>query len=756
MIKSNIKTLKSSRDFIKKPDIINKKIIIKPHSTKIYNVKNVKLKEKSKDKINTLKKISLQKFEKEININTLSYKKNNVSLTTASLMDKTSNNKQTNTVSQSKIRIRQIPQRPILAKNLQRIKIKNSQKVINFTEIQKRTLKQYNELKKSGTFTEIRKPTDRIKNYDISKDLHDRSLNKTYKNSKPSIVNQASMTSKTNDISADSKLNRNEYHYKSSYNNISYNSSIYEPTEKANKESSYNNDSLTNKKGSFKEDKTYFNYGHSHSNKTSISDYIIRPNSLAKALLEKQKVTINSENKRISTISSPKDRIKGQGLHEKDYKPTAKRNIQKNMLKEYIYYKSRDRNEEDNTNYGISSYKKSIHSSYTAKRNLKKITKTYSKAKTISIATASKISKIIKAITAVISKIASLKGLLIALIALIPVILLVSVVTGFQTILPAQFVLCDDVTRALVQQIADDEGAEQMENFRNEVESAKESYDEVYEYIYGDGFDVDYRYILCLLAVMTNQNINDEALNKIPQIHNMFYEIDVETKEREEIKSSRIEDPETGEITYEEETVTITIITFKVKSFSVLEVADNLGFNDIEIDWLNALLSNELTYEQGNNPSVPSLSEAEINELLNNIQNEDERNIVKTALSLLGITRYEWGGKAEAGGTPKGLDCSGFVSWVYKTSLGYYGLDGGGTAYQFGVTDSVNNGELKIGDLGFWKYPSETAGTPSNANHVGIYIGKDENGNNLFIHSQGGTGVCISAFPFKHFKRVNY
>ena len=743
MKKGNIKTLRSSKDYIRKSHTANTKLI-KNYKRNIhsYTLKAVPVKKITSSNRKGILKLNTAR---EVNLNTLSYKANRESdkeqpslkksKTSESFFSKSNSQQATN--SQVRFKLNR-------GHNLQRIKVKNSEKVINFTDIQKSNLIKYKKFRESGAFTEIRKPTDRIKKNYAYKGLKEKNPKTLHSNNvKSKRFNSNTKNLAISNTNVENRHNISSSHQRPTPSTLHYNDNIESPT-------SYSR--------SLKENNTRENGIHKNNNnvnKANISNNTLR-------LFEKHKTEPPElENQKISTSSNPKDRIKTRNTHNhssvnnKGSQSSAKRGIQKNMLKEYIYHKSRN-NEDDNTNYGVHSYKKAFHDTYKVKKNAKKVANTYSNVKTATVKTVNTLVKVIKAIATFVSKIASLKGLLIALIAIIPVILLLSLITGFQSILPAQFVMCDDATRAIVKQISDDEGTYQGEKYHNEVASARESYDEVYEYIYGDGFDVDYRYVLCLLAVMTNQNIDESALEKIPQIHSMFYEIDVETKEREEIKSSRVENPETGEVTYEEETVTITIITFKIKSFSVLEVADNLGFNDIEIDWLNALLSNELTYEYGYNPSVPLLSEAEINELLNNVQSEDERNIVKTALSLLGITRYEWGGKAEAGGTPKGLDCSGFVSWVYKTSLGYYGLDGGGTAYQFGVTDSVNNSELKIGDLGFWKYPSETAGTPSNANHVGIYIGKDENGNNLFIHSQGGTGVCISAFPFKHFKRVNY
>jgi cell wall-associated NlpC family hydrolase len=99
-------------------------------------------------------------------------------------------------------------------------------------------------------------------------------------------------------------------------------------------------------------------------------------------------------------------------------------------------------------------------------------------------------------------------------------------------------------------------------------------------------------------------------------------------------------------------------------------------------------------------------------------------NIVGSALDLIGV-RYRWGGN-----TPdSGLDCSGFVRYVFKETIG---LTLPRRAAEMGqVGEKVNVSDLKPGDLVFFNTMHRAF------SHVGIYIG-----NNQFVHSPS-TGSTI-------------
>ena len=122
--------------------------------------------------------------------------------------------------------------------------------------------------------------------------------------------------------------------------------------------------------------------------------------------------------------------------------------------------------------------------------------------------------------------------------------------------------------------------------------------------------------------------------------------------------------------------------------------------------------------------------------------------VVRTACSLVGKVNYFWGGKSlvlgwdsrwgelrqvtAAGSSttgtyrPYGLDCSGFVDWVfYNATNGSYIIGhGGGAMSQHNYCTPISWDDALPGDLVF--YPDDV--------HVGIVGGGDANGDLLIIH----------------------
>ena len=102
--------------------------------------------------------------------------------------------------------------------------------------------------------------------------------------------------------------------------------------------------------------------------------------------------------------------------------------------------------------------------------------------------------------------------------------------------------------------------------------------------------------------------------------------------------------------------------------------------------------------------------------------------VVEKAKQYIGVP-YVYGGSS-----PKGFDCSGFTSYVYKhfnVSLPH------SSASQYTRVTKVSRDNLQPGDLVF--FASSAGG--SRINHVGIYVG---NGN--FIHApRPGKSVCYDS-----------
>lgn len=136
---------------------------------------------------------------------------------------------------------------------------------------------------------------------------------------------------------------------------------------------------------------------------------------------------------------------------------------------------------------------------------------------------------------------------------------------------------------------------------------------------------------------------------------------------------------------------------------------------------------------------------------------ESRKAILRQALTLVGKVNYFWGGKSlvigwdsrwgqptkvSAAGSPStgtirpyGLDCSGFVDWVfYNVSGGAYVIGhGGGVATQHTYCEAISWEQAQPGDLVF--YPDDS--------HVGIVGGWDDAGNIQIIHCASGLNNVV-------------
>ena len=131
--------------------------------------------------------------------------------------------------------------------------------------------------------------------------------------------------------------------------------------------------------------------------------------------------------------------------------------------------------------------------------------------------------------------------------------------------------------------------------------------------------------------------------------------------------------------------------------------------------------------------------------------------VVRTACSLVGKVNYFWGGKSlvlgwdsrwgelrqvtAAGSSttgtyrPYGMDCSGFVDWVFYNATGgqYVIGHGGGATMQHNYCTDISWSDAQPGDLVFY---------PDNS-HVGIVGGWDANGELLIIHCASGANNVV-------------
>lgn len=205
--------------------------------------------------------------------------------------------------------------------------------------------------------------------------------------------------------------------------------------------------------------------------------------------------------------------------------------------------------------------------------------------------------------------------------------------------------------------------------------------------------------------------------------------------------------------TIEHKDSTENILHITITSKKATDMPDFYHFTKSQREALEEVLKPEyaqmLAELVGTYGGEVTLDEAQIRAMLAAMPkdiSERRRAVVEKAYSLLGKVNYFWGGKSSAIGwdshwgkptrvtaagsrttgtiRPYGLDCSGFVDWVFNNSLGYVIGHGGGAASQHDHCKPISWSEAQPGDLVF--YPGDT--------HVGVFVGKNSNGDPLIIH----------------------
>ena len=235
----------------------------------------------------------------------------------------------------------------------------------------------------------------------------------------------------------------------------------------------------------------------------------------------------------------------------------------------------------------------------------------------------------------------------------------------------------------------------------------------------------------------TDVAVIDEARKNL--LRQTFWDMNELTHEVEVITHGSGEDAWTETVLY----ITLTSKTHE-------QMIEEYAFTPYQITAVNELLKPEYAQMMaeliGNFGDNITINTAEIESLLVNLPPDlsaERRTIVTKACSLVGKVNYFWGGKSSAIGwdsrwgvpmkvtgtvRPFGLDCSGFVDWVFNNACGYILGQGGGAHAQHNNCTDIPFAEVLPGDLLF--YPDDS--------HVGIAVGRDENGEILVIHCASG------------------
>ena len=143
-----------------------------------------------------------------------------------------------------------------------------------------------------------------------------------------------------------------------------------------------------------------------------------------------------------------------------------------------------------------------------------------------------------------------------------------------------------------------------------------------------------------------------------------------------------------------------------------------------------------LTSSLGCSTSSPTRKNHHSTQLRSSQEHSQQKKVTERAVSFLG-TPYRYGGT-----TPKGFDCSGFIQYVYKTSINI-GLPRLARE-QARAGKSVSGKELRPGDIVYFKIKRQRSP------HVGIYLGR-----NKFIHAPSSGGrVNIQNIQSKYWRKL--
>ena len=349
----------------------------------------------------------------------------------------------------------------------------------------------------------------------------------------------------------------------------------------------------------------------------------------------------------------------------------------------------------------------------------------------------------VKAVKAAVGSVAVLGGGAVLLVVLIVVALIAAIVASpFGIFFSNDSASSDTVPiSAAVAQVNFDFNA------RLEELQGADTYDDITV----DGSTADWAEILAVFAAKVAGSDGTDATDvatidadRIDRLKAVFWDMNAITSEVETIDHP---DSNSNDDTDDSWTEKILHITLTPKAAA--DMPSIYSFTARQTDAMNELLAERAMLEELVGSLVAySADAAEIMKRLPVDLSPERRGVVRVACSLVGKVNYFWGGKslvlgwdsrwgtiqkvwAEGNSTtgtyrPYGLDCSGFVDWVfYNASGGAYVLGhGGGATMQHTYCTPIAWADAIPGDLVFYDGDS----------HVGIVGGRDADGNLLIIH----------------------
>ena len=277
------------------------------------------------------------------------------------------------------------------------------------------------------------------------------------------------------------------------------------------------------------------------------------------------------------------------------------------------------------------------------------------------------------------------------------------------------------------------------------------------------------------MVVLSNKQIN--------KLNDVFWDMNTVTSEIETFteKKTYTTTDEDGNTVTKTKTITKRIKTIYVDCLSSEEIAAAYYFNKTQLRVLEEMKKSGYGVLLGNknlNTFLTTEQIAEIKAYMPDDLSIERERVVRSAKSIVGKVNYFWGGKSSSIGwdkrwgkqmevtskgsfttgtiRPFGLDCSGYVTWVFiNIGLPVDTIDetiGNGTTKQWNVSSSIPESLALPGDLAFLAVP----GTRK-VNHIGIVVGNDADGQILVAHCASGVNnvavTTAESVGFMYYRR---
>ena len=239
--------------------------------------------------------------------------------------------------------------------------------------------------------------------------------------------------------------------------------------------------------------------------------------------------------------------------------------------------------------------------------------------------------------------------------------------------------------------------AQVNEEYTEKLEEIQSSFEGSYSRIETDGALPDWREVLAVFAVKVAGSDGEDATDvatfdedRVKRLKKVFWDM-VEVW-------GEVVEVEEGELK-------VKVLILHIESKTVDEMREFYHFTEYQNTALDALLDELGMFDDMLGDLT--ITQEDALKLLENLPeglNPDRKAVIEKALTLVGKVNYFWGGKSNAIGwdsrwgtmqkvtapgsqttgtyRPYGLDCSGFVDWVFNNALGYKPGHGGGAASQ--------------------------------------------------------------------------